>query len=546
MNVMTNSNPMLFYLLLAAPLITSLLCFACAFCGRGIRAVVNIINTAGCAALLVTAYGLVSSVYEHGALFAAGKWLYLDSLSAMFLAVLAVLGTITGLYSYGYMKQEVDHGEVSVPTLCNYYGFFHLFIFTMVSVITTNNLILMWAGVEATTLASAFLVGIYGQNSSLEAAWKYIVICTVGVAFGLYGTVLVYSNASAAMTAQGLDPSDAIFWTEALRYASGLDHTLMYLAFVFVLIGFGTKAGLFPMHAWLPDAHSEAPSPTSALLSAVLLKAAMLVILRYYILISRSISSAVPQNMLLVFGLLSILVAAFSMISQNDIKRRYAYCSVENMGIIAVGLGFGGPLGIFAALFHVISHSLAKGLVFCVSGNVLLKYGTRDMATVRGMLKVMPVSAVFLAAGTLALGGLPPFSVFLSEFMVVVSGITAGHMYLVAALAVLLMVALGALVHLVAVTLSGQAPESIAKGEQGSMTLIPAAVLLGLLLVMGTCTPAPVVNMLNAATSIVLDKNTATAQVQPALRDMVRAASHDTADAAEAEDAKQTSSRQEI
>lgn len=415
MNAMTNSSPMLFCLLLAAPLVTSLLCFACAFCGRGIRTVVNIINTAGCAALLVTAFGLVSAVYEHGALFAAGKWLYLDSLSAIFLAVLGVLGTITGLYSYGYMKQEVDHGEVSVATLCNYYGFFHLFIFTMVSVITTNNLILMWAGVEATTLASAFLVGIYGQNSSLEAAWKYIIICTVGVAFGLYGTVLVYSNASAAMSAQGLDPSDAIFWTEALRYAGGLDQTLMYLAFVFVLIGFGTKAGLFPMHAWLPDAHSEAPSPTSALLSAVLLKAAILVILRYYILISRSISSTVPQNMLLALGLLSILVAAFSMVSQNDIKRRYAYCSVENMGIIAVGLGFGGPLGIFAALFHVISHSLAKGLVFCVSGNVLLKYSSRDMTTVRGMLKIMPVSAVFLAAGTLALGGLPPFSVFLSE-----------------------------------------------------------------------------------------------------------------------------------
>jgi len=534
---------MLFCLLLAAPLVTSLLCFACAFCGRGIRTVVNIINTAGCAALLATAFGLVSAVYEHGPLFAAGKWMYLDSLSAIFLAVLGVLGTITGLYSYGYMKQEVDHGEVSVATLCNYYGFFHMFIFTMVSVITTNNLILMWAGVEATTLASAFLVGIYGQNSSLEAAWKYIIICTVGVAFGLYGTVLVYSNASAAMSAQGLDPSDAIFWTEALRYAGGLDQTLMYLAFVFVLIGFGTKAGLFPMHAWLPDAHSEAPSPTSALLSAVLLKAAILVILRYYILISRSISSTVPQNMLLALGLLSILVAAFSMVSQNDIKRRYAYCSVENMGIIAVGLGFGGPLGIFAALFHVISHSLAKGLVFCVSGNVLLKYSSRDMTTVRGMLKIMPVSAVFLAAGTLALSGLPPFSVFLSEFMVVVSGISSGHMYLVAALAVLLMVALGALVHLVAVTLSGPPPESIAKGEQGCMTLIPAAALLGLLLVMGTCTPAPVVNMLNAATNIVLDKDTATAQVQPALREMVRTASQE---AVATDAARQTSSRQEI
>lgn len=541
---MTNSNPMLFYLLLAAPLAASLLCFACAFCGRGIRPVVNAINAAGCAALLVTAFALVSRVYEHGQFFAAGKWLYLDSLSAIFLGVLAVLATVTGLYSYGYMKQEVEHGEVSVATLCNYYGFFQMFIFTMVLVITTNNLILMWAGVEATTIASAFLVGIYGQNSSLEAAWKYIVICTVGVAFGLYGTVLVYSNAAAAMTAQGLDASDAIFWTEALRYASGLDHTLMYLAFVFVLIGFGTKAGLFPMHAWLPDAHSEAPSPTSALLSAVLLKAAVLVILRYYILISRSISTTVPQNMLLTFGLLSVLVAAFSMISQNDIKRRYAYCSVENMGIIAVGLGFGGPLGIFAALFHVISHSLAKGLVFCVSGNVLLKYGTRDMATVRGMLKIMPVSAVFLAAGTLALGGLPPFSLFLSEFMVIVSGITAGHTVLVAVLALLLMVALGALIHLVAVTVSGTPPETIVRGEQGSMTLIPAGVLLALLLVMGAWTPAPVVKMLNAATAIVLDGSQAVAQVQPGLNPAVRPVAVDAAEAATAP--KPTSSSQEI
>ena len=420
-----------------------------------------------------------------------------------------------------------------------YYALFSLFVFTMLLACLSNNIILTWAAVEATTLSTVFLVGIYKNKQALEASWKYAMVCTAGVAFGLFGTLLIYANAADVIP----NAHEAAFLSCVLPYADQFDPTLMRLAFAFIVIGFGTKAGLFPMHTWLPDAHSEAPSPTSALLSAVLLKAAMLVILRYYILISRSISSSVPQNMLLVFGMLSILVAAFSMISQNDIKRRYAYCSVENMGIIAVGLGFGGPLGIFAALFHVISHSLAKGLVFCVSGNVLLKYGTRDMTTVRGMLKIMPVSAVFLAAGTLALGGLPPFSVFLSEFMVVVSGISSGHMYLVAALAVLLMVALGALVHLVAVTLSGPPPESIARGEQGCMTLIPAAALLGLLLVMGTCTPAPVVNMLNAATNIVLDKDTATAQVQPALREMVRTASQE---AVATDAARQTSSRQEI
>ncbi|HBH7348757.1 TPA: hypothetical protein KWY93_001609 [Escherichia coli] len=210
-----------------------------------------------------------------------------------------------------------------------------------------------------------------------------------------------------------------------------LDPTLMLLAFVFVLIGFGTKTGLFPMHAWLPDAHSEAPSPVSALLSAVLLNCALLVMIRYYIIICQAIGSDFPNRLLLIFGMLSVAVAAFFILVQRDIKRLLAYSSVENMGLVAVALGIGGPLGIFAALLHTLNHSLAKTLLFCGSGNVLLKYGTRDLNVVCGMLKIMPFTAVLFGGGALALAGMPPFNIFLSEFMTVTAGLARNHLLII-------------------------------------------------------------------------------------------------------------------
>lgn len=251
------SQTMLLTLLMATPLVISLLAFACRLAGGGAKGVVTLVHTIGISLMLVFSLWMVYTISAEGDLLMANRWIHLDSLAGLFLAILGIVGFLTGLYSIGYMNHEVNDGEVSVATLCNYYGFFHLFLFTMLLVITSNNLILMWAAVEATTLSSAFLVGIYGQRSSLEAAWKYIIICSVGVAFGLFGTILVYANAASVMP----DPELAIFWTEVLKHTALLDPTLMHLAFVFVLIGFGTKTGLFPMHAWLPDAHSEAPSP---------------------------------------------------------------------------------------------------------------------------------------------------------------------------------------------------------------------------------------------------------------------------------------------
>ncbi|WP_200550199.1 hydrogenase 4 subunit F [Kosakonia sp. LAM2021] len=497
------SHTLMFTLLLLTPLLVSALCFACRLSGNVARTLVTVVHTLGISLLLVIALWTIAEAVREGEIFAASRWLHIDSLSGLFLSLLGVIGFITGLYSIGYMRHEVDHGEISVPTLCYYYGFFHLFLFTMLLVVTSNNLIVMWAAIEATTLSSAFLVGIYGQRSSLEAAWKYIIICTVGVAFGLFGTVLVYANAASFMA----QPDHAIFWTEVLKESGQLDPTLMVLAFVFVLIGFGTKTGLFPMHAWLPDAHSEAPSPVSALLSAVLLNCALLVLIRYYIIICHAIGDSFPNRLLLIFGLLSVGVAAFFILVQQDMKRLLAYSSVENMGLVAVALGIGGPLGILAALLHTLNHSLAKTLLFCGSGNVLLKYGTRNMDVVCGMLKVMPFTAVLLGGGALALGGMPPFNIFLSEFMTVTAGLAAEHLAVTILLLVLLTLVLGGLVRMVAKVLFATPPQQVATGELGWLTTAPMVILLVMMLVMGTHIPQPVSRLLASAATIVQQNN---------------------------------------
>lgn len=494
---MTNTDLLL--ILLATPFVAALLAFLCRLTGRQARQLVTVVHLLGITVLLLVSLSLVWQVYQNGEILAIHNWLHLDSLSALFLAILGIIGFITGVYSMGYMRHEVNSGEITIPTLCYYYGFFQLFLFTMLLVITSNNLILMWAAIEATTLSSAFLVGLYGQRSSLEAAWKYIIICTVGVAFGLYGTILVYANAASVMS----EPGNAIFWTEVLKHAGELDSTLMHLAFIFILIGFGTKTGLFPMHAWLPDAHSEAPSPTSALLSAVLLNCALLVIVRYYIIISAAIGTEFPRQLLLVFGMLSVAVAAFLILVQRDMKRLLAYSSVENMGLIAVALGIGGPLGILAALLHTLNHSLAKTLLFCGSGNVLLKYGTRDMDAVKGIMRVAPLTGALLAGGALALGGMPPFNIFLSEFMTVSAGISAGYLWLIIALLILLTIVLAGLVRMVAGTVLGSSPEAVSKGELGILTTAPMVLLLALMLVMGTHIPQPVIQLLENATTVV-------------------------------------------
>lgn len=484
--------------LLVAPLVIALESFAL----RNIKShkFCTAFHITGLILMLFFSAQVIRGVLENGSLSAFHNWVYVDSLSAIFLGLIAIVGGLAGVYSIGYMNRELKEGHISSKTYANYHGFLHLFFFTMIVSVVTNNLILMWVAIEATTLSSAFLVGTYQQKTSLEAAWKYIIICSVGVAFGLFGTILTFANANGVLA----DPTQAIFWSSVNQVAGGLNHGLMYLAFAFIVVGFGTKCGLFPMHTWLPDAHSEAPSPVSAVLSAVLLNCAMLVVLRYYTLVSKTVGSAFPQTLMLIFGLLSVLVAALFIIVQFDIKRLLAYSSIENMGLISFAFGLGGPIGVFAGLLHTINHSLAKTLLFCASGNILLKYKTRDMNQVRGLWRVAPISAVLFAGGALALGGIPPFNVFVSEFSIVVAGITAGKTWLVILCLILLTIVLAGLALMVLKTVLGKQPENVEVGDVSKVSLAAMAILLLLMFVMGIHIAEPILQLLKSAVGIVL------------------------------------------
>jgi hydrogenase-4 component F len=488
-------------LLLAVPLAAATTAFAAPYLLRArprrLAESAHLVSIVALAVLTLASAGLVLS---GARLVAFGHWLYLDPLAAIFVALIGIVGLLTGVYSLGYMRRELDGGEITEPTLCSYYGFFNLFLATMLLTVTANNIVMMWVAVEATTLGSAFLVGLYGRRASLEAAWKYVIICTVGVAFALYGTVLVYAEGAALLA----DPHEAAFWTSLVPNASRLDPGVMKLAFVFVLIGFGTKAGLFPMHAWLPDAHSEAPSPVSALLSGVLVKCALFVIIRYAVIVAGATGPEFPQLLFLAMGTLSVATASLLIFVQTDLKRMLAYSTAENVGLIVLGLGIGGPLGVGAALLHAINHSLTKALLFCGSGNVLAKYGTRDLRVIKGVAAAAPFTGTMLIAGALALCGIPPFSIFVSEFMLVTAGLDAGHGGLMVVCLLLLTVTLAAMLRFIAGSLLGPRPEAMRRGDVGRFELGAMAALLVLIVVMGVAVPHPVEQLIRQATDVVL------------------------------------------
>lgn len=491
----------LLILLLIAPLAGSVVAFAASLLGaRWGKLVAETAHLIAISAVVVIVAVLALSVLADTHVFALGRWLYLDPLAMILVGLIAVVGLLTGIYSLGYMRHDLESGAIGPSKLCTYYGFFDLFLFTMLCTVTANNIIMMWVGMEATTLGSAFLVGFYGQRASLEAAWKYVIICTVGVAFGLYGTVLVYGEASAVLP----NAADASLWTVLINHAAALDPGVMRLAFVFVLVGFGTKAGIFPMHAWLPDAHSEAPSPVSALLSGVLVNCALFVLLRYSAITTAATGQGLPQTLFLVLGTLSVVVGSLLIFVQTDLKRLLAYSTTENVGLIILGFGIGGPLGIAAAILHMVNHSITKTLLFCGSGNVLLKYGTRDLRNVKGLTAAAPVTGLLLIAGAFALCGVPPFSIFVSEFMLVSAGLGAGYGWLMVICLLLLTVTLAALLRFIGGSLLGPRPKEIATGEVGAFEIVPMLALVALILVFGVAVPKPVAHLVENATSAVL------------------------------------------
>ena len=397
-------------------------------------------------------------------IFALSKWFNMDSLAAIFVILIGVIGCMTGLFSIPYIRHDIEAGNLDKGQTKIYYVFFSLFVFTMLMAALSNNIIMMWASVEATTLSTVFLVAAYSKKKlSLEAGWKYIIVCTAGVAFGLYATVLTFADANTVLS----NSTDAVLWTSILPVAHQFDPMLMSIAFVFAVIGFGTKAGLFPMHTWLPDAHSEAPSPVSALLSGVLLKCALLVIIRFYVLTCQAVD---PELVMLIIGALSVVVAAVSMYAQNDLKRKLAYSSCENVGFVALCLGFGGPIGVVAALLHCIFHGFTKALMFCLSGNILMTYGTRDLKKIKGVAHVAPFTGTLLGVGFFALAGMPPFAMFTSEITAFIAGIASNLVWLVVVVGLALTIVMAACVKVVG---AEQGPRRHGEGRRPRIRIRP-------------------------------------------------------------------------
>ena len=422
------------------------------------------------------AVGLVIwNVHTRGVL-TYGKYLRADALSAFFLANLAIVFVLVLVYSIPYLR-HIPAGRFSSPRW--FYMLLFLFLFTIVAVYLSNNLGLLWIMMEATTLASALLVGFYNTEGAVEAGWKYLVVCTVGLAFALFGTIAFYL----AAVRGGVSPELALQWPAALQAASSLASagSLLKLAFIFLLVGYGTKIGLVPMHSWLPDAHAEAPSPISAMLSAALLNSAMYAVLRYDAIISRALGTGFSHGLLLFFGAASVLVAGLLMVVQTDLKRLLAYSG---------------------ALLHTMNHSVAKSLLFFGAGHVREWLGTSDMRRLKGLARVLPRTSAMLVIGVIAIAGLPPIGLFVSEFAILSAAFTQTRLLLGVLLLVMLSIVFGAMAYQFLKMLTGE-PRSDQKMNNlvGAEFLAMAACAVGLIAV-GIFMPAPLARLLHSAMAV--------------------------------------------
>jgi len=357
---------------------------------------------------------LTAQVINNGPQLLLSDQFFIDPLNVFLVTLTAFVSLTTAIFSRPYMRIEQDHGKMTPPRMRLYHSMYQLFSFTMLLGFTTNNLGIIWVAMEAATLTTVLLVSVYRTTASLEAAWKYFILCGVGIAQALFGTILLYMAAEKV-----LGPEHAtLLWTNLDDIKDQLDPTIITLAFVFLLIGYGTKIGMVPLHSWLPDAHAEGPTPVSAVLSGLLLNVAMYAVLRCKVLTDGALDNTMAGDLMMGFGLLSVTVAAFFLSRQKDVKRMFSYSSIEHMGMITFAFGMGGPVANFAGLLHMTVHSLVKSAIFFTVGHATQKAGTQVMSEIRGLIKVNPNVGWGLMLSVMAILGMPPFGVFASEFLI--------------------------------------------------------------------------------------------------------------------------------
>ncbi len=347
---------------------------------------------------------------------APGPYLMVD-LNGTFIVLTTFVGFTTSIFSASYIGHELEIGRLTPASVRFYHAMYQVLMFAMNLALVANNIGLMWVAIELATLTTVLMVGIYRTHEALEAAWKYFILGSVGIALALFGTILVYMAARPVVG----ESLDAMVWSVLVTRASAFDPALLNVAFVFLLLGYGTKVGLAPLHAWLPDAHAEGPTPISAVLSGLLLNVALYALLRFKMLLATNTAAIAPGPLMVTLGLLSLVFAAFMLYRRRDIKRMFAYSSIEHMGIITFAFGMGGPLANFAGLLHMTMHSLTKSAIFFAVGHVAQVKGTQRIADMGGLTVTHPVLGWGLILGVVAIAGLPPLGIFMSEFLVVSS-----------------------------------------------------------------------------------------------------------------------------
>jgi hydrogenase-4 component F len=414
-----------------------------------------------------------------------GRYLFIDDLNVVFIVLNSFVGFTTSVFSASYVGHELATGRLTRLYVRFYHAMYQVLMFAMNLALVADNIGLMWVAIELATLATVLMVGIYRTNQALEAAWKYFILGSVGIALALFGTILVYMAAQPVIG----EGADAMVWTVLIRHAAAFDPTLLNVAFVFLLLGYGTKIGLAPLHAWLPDAHAEGPTPISAVLSGLLLNVALYAVLRFKLLLAANEDALAPGPLLVTMGLTSVVFAAFMLYRRRDIKRLFAYSSIEHMGIIAFAFGMGGPLANFAGLLHMALHSLTKSAIFFAVGHIAQVKGTQEIAGIRGLTVSHPRLGWSLVVGVVAIAGLPPLGLFMSEFLVVTSTF-AREPLLALVLVFGLLVAFGALIRHLGHLAFG---EPVGGSAPTQASFLPITAHLALVLAAGVYLPPPLV-----------------------------------------------------
>jgi len=502
--------------LLGGPLLAGLLSLAI----RKPR-VLHGVNFTSMAAIVAAEASLGRRVLTEGPVTALGDFVYVDSLSAFILFIIAAIGLSCSLYMWSYMDHHLARGTIGPKRLSRFFFLFHMFLLAMVAATMANSLGVLWVAIEGTTLATTFLIAFFRTREALEAGWKYLILCSVGIALALFGTVLTYYSSVRVLG----DVSTALNVTKLLEVADRLDQHVLTLAFVFILVGYGTKVGLAPMHTWVPEAYSEAPAPVAAMLAGVLETVAVYAVLRSKTIVDRAIPSHFAGDLLMLFGLVSFALAALFVLIQHNYKRLFAYSSIEHMGLAMVGFGVGGPVGAFGGLLHLLNHALAKSLAFFAAGNIHRRFGTLEIGEVQGLAKAQPLTAAAILVAGLALTGLPPFALFSSEalvvsamaaqefssntlhlgqFLTVTVTDEARSLGLVSVFLLFGVVLFGGFAYRVTTMVWGTPPDQVARGEGWDMGQVPLIVMVLVLVALGVALPEGLTTLLDQATTVLL------------------------------------------